>query len=199
MAKIISLQATSFDKGALSRGNEKVFRIFFEHYFHILYRKIYSRVLDEKVTDDLVQEVFIAIWSSRHKLDEIQDLEAYLFGIAKNQLYNYFRKNRNQLVKAESHLESVNDKYYAGETPEADLRTKEALSGIAQVVQLMPDTMRNCYQLFYEEGLSVREICGQLNLSEQTVKNNLSMAKNRIKQFMLNLPTMIFVLHSFLD
>jgi DNA-directed RNA polymerase specialized sigma24 family protein len=45
----------------------------------------------------------------------------------------------------------------------------------------MPDTMRKSFELSRKENLSVKEIAEQMELSEQTVKNNLSMALQRLR------------------
>lgn len=195
MEKIIPLSISPiFDRELFIQGDEGTFRILFDHYFPILYRKIYSRISDQDTTNDLVQEVFIALWHARHKIDQIQSIDHYLSGIAKNLLHQYYRQQQRNLVDTTPYSEELSAIYRSDSTPETDLRTKEALSLIEQLVEQMPDTMRKCFRLFYHEKYTVDDICKQLGLSEQTVKNHLSVAKQRIKNAVPHIAPLLWLL-----
>jgi RNA polymerase sigma-70 factor (ECF subfamily) len=45
----------------------------------------------------------------------------------------------------------------------------------------MPTTMQSAFNLSRVEGLSIKEIAFRLSISEQTVKNNISLALSRLK------------------
>jgi RNA polymerase sigma-70 factor (ECF subfamily) len=46
----------------------------------------------------------------------------------------------------------------------------------------MSDTMRKAFVLSRQENKSIREIATELSLSEQTIKNNISQALDRLRK-----------------
>jgi RNA polymerase sigma-70 factor (ECF subfamily) len=48
-------------------------------------------------------------------------------------------------------------------------------------ISKMPTTMQSAFNLSRVEGLSIKEIAFRLSISEQTVKNNISLALSRLK------------------
>ncbi|MNT82317.1 RNA polymerase sigma factor [compost metagenome] len=55
------------------------------------------------------------------------------------------------------------------------------MAAIDKQVQSLPERLKEVYLLRKEEGLSIREIAGKLNISEQTVKNQLGLAVKRMR------------------
>lgn len=53
---------------------------------------IFSKVKNETVADDILQEVFIKIHIHKHELKEKKQLKSWLFSIANNATLDYFRK-----------------------------------------------------------------------------------------------------------
>lgn len=168
----------------LQKGDERAFKTVFKHYYPLLYRQIYSRLQDEDQTDDLLQEVFVALWLSREKLGEVLSLDAYLMGIAKNQLHNYFRKNKRRLTEPDQRIDADFDVGDLAPGPEELLESKQFLSRMHTAVDAMPATMRSCFQLYHQENKSVAEIAALLGINEQTVRNHLSVAKTNIKNLL---------------
>lgn len=63
---------------------------------------------------------------------------------------------------------------------------RELNTTIISVVDQLPETMRNCYNLSRNEGRRNAEIAGILNISEKTVRNNVSEALKRLKSNLRN-------------
>ncbi|MNL57723.1 RNA polymerase sigma factor [compost metagenome] len=91
------------------------------------------------------------------------------------------------LIKSEKrnrhldYLEINKDQYLIGTTSEDELIAKELARLLENEMSRMPDTMRSVFRLSRSEDMSIKDIANQLSLSEQTVKNNVSMALNRLK------------------
>ncbi len=77
---------------------ERVYQKLYEEYTNTLYQYIYRRVGVKSDTEDVIHEVFIAllfhldefIADYPHNLDQIR---SWLFGVARNKLRHYWRKN----------------------------------------------------------------------------------------------------------
>jgi RNA polymerase sigma-70 factor (ECF subfamily) len=58
---------------------------------------------------------------------------------------------------------------------------KELAVLIEQEIDKMPSTMRSAFSLSRKESMSIKDIATELALSEQTVKNNISLALGWLK------------------
>lgn len=57
-------------------------------------RFILSKVQDECVSKDLLQEVFLRVHVNKHRLKESDKVKSWLFSIARNIVVDYYRKKR---------------------------------------------------------------------------------------------------------
>ncbi|SFS46590.1 RNA polymerase sigma factor, sigma-70 family [Sphingobacterium wenxiniae] len=64
---------------------------------------------------------------------------------------------------------------------EEHLIAKELSQLIDQEVDRMPPTMRNVFTMSRNQAMTIKDISLELSLSEQTVKNNISLALNKLK------------------
>ena len=64
--------------------NAPAFESLFQRYRHSLRRHILRIVRDERATEDLVQEVFLRVWTSAAQWDERGELRCWLYRIATN-------------------------------------------------------------------------------------------------------------------
>lgn len=55
-------------------------------------RFILSKVQDECVSKDLLQEVFLRVHVNKHRLKESDKVKSWLFSIARNIVVDYYRK-----------------------------------------------------------------------------------------------------------
>ena len=133
---------------------------------------------DEEESKDIVQEIFLKLWVGRESLVELDNLDYYLFGAARNKIISHYRKKEVQL-RAEDSLIAQLDRLES--SADQDILMDELNSKIQEVVDRLPSTMKACYQLSRSEGKKIKEIASYLNLSEQTVRNNISEALRRLR------------------
>jgi RNA polymerase sigma factor (sigma-70 family) len=60
----------------------------FTQYYHVVFNTIYTKVGSREDTEDLCQEVFIALYNN---LDKIQNIRKWLFGTLRNIVLKYYR------------------------------------------------------------------------------------------------------------
>jgi RNA polymerase sigma-70 factor (family 1) len=162
----------------IKNGNAQAFRELYNRYKESVFLMVYRRVRDEEESKDIVQEIFLKLWLGRESLVELDNLDYYLFGTARNKIISHYRKNEvklraeGSLIAQLDHLESSADQ---------DILMDELNSKIQEVVDRLPPTMKACYHLSRSEGKKIKEIASNLNLSEQTVRNNISEALRRLR------------------
>ncbi len=132
--------------------------------------------------EDILQELFVQFWERRHTIDIQMNLQAYLKGMLKYKIIDFFNSNKAKDKLLDHWSKHIFD--YVQEHPE-DLNTYLALEKLLEEeLEIMPHNMRQALLLKWEH-LSIREIATRMGLSEQTVKNNLTEASKRLRKAIL--------------
>ncbi|MFD1770736.1 RNA polymerase sigma factor [Sphingobacterium suaedae] len=177
MGKIISIYKdwliaikTHDDKQAFS----ELYRCFWQDLFmHAL-----RRVKDEQQAEDIVQELFIGFWEQRGKIDTEMNLPAYLYGMLKYKIIDHYQSAKAKPILLENLAEEL--ERFVHEHPH-HLETYLALEKLlADELEKMPGNMKAA-MLMRWDNVNIREIASRLQLSEQTVKNNLTEGSRRLK------------------
>ncbi|GHE23376.1 RNA polymerase sigma factor [Sphingobacterium griseoflavum] len=141
-----------------------------------------KRLKDEQHAEDIVQELFVHFWEQRQKLDTEMNLPAYLYGMLKYKIVDYFNSCKAKPQLLAYWAEDMHQ--YVIDHPE-ELHAYLHLEGLLdQELQKMSHNMREAILLKWDQ-LSIKEIAEKLNLSEQTVKNNLTDGSKRLKRSLL--------------
>ena len=82
----------------VNRKNEKAWKSLYEYYYAALCAYVNRILKGSESTEDLVQEVFIAIWKSDKKFDSVQDLTRYLYRACYNNALVFVRNNQIQIL-----------------------------------------------------------------------------------------------------
>lgn len=162
---------------AIQAGDEAAFKCVFDAYWQKLFSAILSLIGDEDQAKDILQNTFITFWDKRGSMIISDSLWPFLFRIAKNDVIDQFRKTKVRLLGVDTLIADLSN--YS--SIEDHMEVKELQSVIDAELVKMPQNMKLCFQLSREDDKSVREISRQLQLSEQTVKNNISEALRRLR------------------
>ncbi|MES2425324.1 MAG: sigma-70 family RNA polymerase sigma factor [Bacteroidota bacterium] len=170
----------------LKEDSQPAFGIIYERFWQPLYAIGYNRTRDVSVTEDIVHDVFTALWTNRHQA-EILNLKAYLATAVK---YMAIANYRKVLRRAE----------YTDELPESAIPAQFAeriddrrvLELLKEEVNRLPEKCRLVFQFSREAHKSVREIADELNISTSTVENHLNKALGRLKVVFKNFNSFLF-------
>jgi len=153
----------------------------FHLYYHRLFHFSKSILKIENEIDDILQDVFVKIWLNRHKIDNTETFNAFIYTITKNEVLNLIRTNlRNQTFRDELYTRTVAEEY---QTPN-EIEYNEIKAGIDKIVANLPPKRQQVFILSRTEGLSNKEIAQQLNISEKTVEDHITHAIKHIKNSM---------------
>jgi RNA polymerase sigma-70 factor (ECF subfamily) len=134
--------------------------------------------------EDIVQEVFAALWNRRAALKLTGPLGAYLQTSVKYKAINYIEKN----ITRRHYAQTLGKVAEASSPPSAEilLGMKEVQKLVQTVIENMPPKMREVYRLSRQEHLSHREIAVRLEISEETVKKHIQNALQLLRMAMGN-------------
>ena len=163
----------------LKQGDQEAFAILYQQYAADLLRYAASRMFRLEDARDIIQDVFIKLWNDRAAIQVNTGIRQYLYGMVRNRVIDHIRKN------------AVREEYalllqYLGAPdlpdPLAQLEAKEFAASIQQTLAKLSPKVREVYHLSREQQLSIPEIAAQLQVSEQTVKNQLTTALNHLRK-----------------
>lgn len=173
----------------MQKGDDSAFDRIYKLYWEIVYAAAWKRVQDEQIAKDIVQEVFISLWERRESLEIQQSLQGYLLSSAKYKIVDYFRKT----IRQERHTEDLRlllTEQYTMDTLDIEDSEKQ----LEQALQFLPEKMRRIFEMSRKEEKTIQEISAELNLSSQTVKNQLSNALKILRSRLAYTLTILLVI-----
>lgn len=175
-----SVEETGFVQ-FLSSGDEKAFAGLYDRYWEPLFGYVMRVLQDKDDSMDVVQDTFVTVWQQRTTLGNVQSFKAYIYSIARYKALRYIRMN----IRKRDYLSSLLNFLQAHEeSPEDQLITGELQSIINAEVENLPPKMREVFLLSREQHLSYREIAAKLNISDKTVKKQISNSLKLIRMKM---------------
>lgn len=170
---LAELQQLSLD------NNDRAITLLYHHYFQRLHQFALSIVKTKMLAEEVVEDVFIKIWSNPEAFTRIKNLSVYLFTAVRNQALNCLQKEERHTTfslvqdQTEQHAETAI-------SPVEYLVLSEMLQSLNLVVDGLPDRCRCIFKLVREEGFKYSEVAEILNISINTVNNQMAIAISRI-------------------
>src|SRR5690554_4373530 len=155
---------------SLKKGDRTAFRAIFGLYQGRVYHFVHSLTKSDYITEEIVQEVFIRIWTKRETLKVGYSFEAFLFTIARNLTYNHLRSIANQQSLKEEFWKNIS---YLSKQTEDTILLAEYETLVEDILQNIPTQKRSIFILSRQQGKSNQEIADLLGISQKTVKNHL--------------------------
>jgi RNA polymerase sigma-70 factor (family 1) len=165
----------------VSQGDEKAFTELFHAYHQALGAYIIKITKSHNLAQEIVQDVFMKMWTKRFELDRVKDFNAYLFVTSRNQALNALR-NEVRYSKIYDQLD-VNLLPHYSEDPNSDLSLEGYYVLIDKAILTLPPQQQKVYLLSRKEGLKHEQIAELLQLSRETVKRHISLALVRITSY----------------
>lgn len=172
----------------ISNGDERAFHELFDLYRDKLFSYIFHITKSKEVSEELVMEIFMKIWTSKELLNEVQNIDAFFYRMACNKAIDFLRaasrenKLRTLLIKK---MEVIDD-----QTPASIVILKEYELQVKQLLHKLSPQQQLIFSLSREEGLTHQQIASHLHLSKNTVKNHLVSALKHLRMLITNKSTL---------
>ena len=132
-----------------------------------------------------MSNVFVAVWKSRVALRRIENIDAYLYVVARNEANRYLKESRTRrrclsFEEIPISLIDRNSPPHSEDAPDSRLIEAEVEKLVRRLINDLPERCRTVFLLNRQEGLSSREIAEALSLSESTVRVQIKIAVDRI-------------------
>jgi RNA polymerase sigma-70 factor (family 1) len=164
----------------LRSGSEAAFEKIYEAYGPRLFGNVLKLVKSEMVAKEILQDVFIKIWNHRSQIDTQQSFRSYLFRIAENKVYDFFRKAaRDKKLQAQL-LAAATEGY---DHIDRLISNKENNSLLQQAINTLPPQRQQVFRLIKLDGKTYEEVSRQLGISTSTISDHIVKAGRSIREF----------------
>lgn len=183
----------------LRDGSEKAFDYFYQKYSLQIYRKIYKMTRVPEMSEELLQDVFVRIWDKRHLIDPDKPFKSYLYQIAQNIIYDFYRKvAREERLKNE--IKAIFEE--AENFTEDGINLKDTKQILSHAIDNLPPQQKLVFTLCKIEGKTYDEVSTSLGISNSTINGHIVKATKSIKSFMFKYEDVAFIflfVHFFSD
>ncbi|UCE49635.1 MAG: RNA polymerase sigma factor, partial [Phycisphaerales bacterium] len=171
-----------------SAGDEAAFRVIVDRYKNSLYAFLRQFLNRRDIVEDVFQETFLQLFTSRESFDKNRPLRPWLFTIAANKAKDALRKwqrtsavpigtmGDSQELSFDDMLNSVTSD---STLPYDELEERERASRVGKIIRDMPDNLREILLLAYFQKFSYKQMAEVLSIPIGTVKSRLHTAVGR--------------------
>lgn len=154
-------------------GDRGSFRHFFDLMQPDLFRFVFRLTRDPRLAEDITQESFVRFWEARARLDPDRSPASYLFRIARNLVLDEVSR-RSVIVPMGGTEDDVLVRY--ARDPEEEYIRRLAADEVLVALSYVPERSRTAFILSRYHDMPYGEIAETMQISLQTVKNQVSKA-----------------------
>ena len=178
---------------AYQQGNQDSFNIIYEQSYQYLHTCVIHVVKNEDAAMDMLQETYMEISRSISQLRSTEDFLNWAAMIANRKCFAYLKKQKDVLLYDDSGDDEENGNLFdtiadnEAFIPEEILQDREKQRLMREIIDGLSDMQRLCIIGYYYNEQKQEEIAQELGIPVNTVKTNLSRAKVKIKDAVVEL------------
>jgi RNA polymerase sigma-70 factor (family 1) len=165
----------------------------FDKLFHLFHPRIYHFCrhynLAREEAEEIVQEVFLKMWLQRSNINVAHNVQSFIYTIAKNLIFNSFRRKIYQKAAYDYHVNQQADIHM-----EEDIICNDLNMMIDKAINELPRKRRLIFNLSRKEGLSNKEIAAKLNISLKTVESQMRLSLQFLRQVLKSNANLLLLL-----
>ena len=162
----------------MKEGDRGSFNQIFRRYYSPMTRFCVRFVGDNDQAAEIVQDLFVKLWTNREKLSVNTSFESYLLRAVRNSAITFINKER-------AHTDA-NERIYTDESdandPSETLQSNNLEATYQKVLADMPEKRREVFLASRFDGLKYAEIATKLGLSQKTVEAHMSAAIKQLRE-----------------
>lgn len=164
-------------RAALARDDPVAAEMIWDRYARDLFAFLQATLGSRHDAEDVLQAVFVRIVGKRRYLAKAECLDAYVFGIARNEVADFLRKRRRKAdrdAQADSWLVAAN----------AHENATELADELQTAMARLPQAQREIVVLKVYRDKTFREIAGMFELSLNTVASRYRYAMEKLRDLL---------------
>ncbi|MCH4822842.1 sigma-70 family RNA polymerase sigma factor [Gramella lutea] len=165
----------------LQNGNQKAFERIYELYSESIYGIIYSILRDEKIAEEILQDVFLKIWnnSSSYNSDKGRFF-TWILNIARNASIDHIRskahKNNQKNLTSDNFVDILESR--------SNFSGKADAIGIKKYINVLKPVCKKLIDLLFFKGYTQKETAEELDMPLGTVKTRNRACINKLREML---------------
>jgi RNA polymerase sigma-70 factor (ECF subfamily) len=168
-------------KAIVLKNDTLLFEILYDRYDKLVYNKCRGFSKHDDEAEDLTQDIFLKLFVKLKTFKGKSKFSTWLYSFTYNHCVNYVNRSTAKKIEKQSvDTDNLKDEHYGfQEQDEADIQNlkveklKEALDKISPEEKMI-------LLLKYQDSLSIKDLCGVLDIGESAVKMRLKRAKEKL-------------------
>lgn len=160
-------------------GDERALEAVFKAHYAGMASFVQRFVRSHDLAEELVQDVFLKLWSRREHLAEIETFRTYLFRAARNTALNYLR--RAKLERRWREEQGTDDDPPTTFAADEGTAEQEVMVAVQEAINRLPPRCREIFLLSRDGGLTYAEIARSLEISVKTVETQMGRALKSLR------------------
>ena len=164
----------------LAAGDDRALGEVFDRLAPVVYGAALRVLRDEAGAQDVVQDVFVELWSRPGRYDPaVGTLHAYLVVLARHRAIDVVRSELRRLARQERSYRLAPGQ--PAPSPCEEVMASQAATAVRAAVRLLPDSQRVIVELAYFGGLTYREAAKTAGIPVGTAKSRLRLALAKLE------------------
>ena len=169
-------------------GDQEAFECLVQRYNVPLFKFIYRFLGDYDLACDVLQQVFLRLYTSLSKLDTGEPFRPWLFHVARNCCVDELRRKQrsalhfSQLEESEGELDDLSAIPDPGPLPEEVVERHDLQAQLQEAILALSPKFRSVVILRYSSQMSFPEIGKVLDMPEATAKTYFHRAKGLLRK-----------------
>jgi RNA polymerase sigma-70 factor (family 1) len=174
----------------LSKGNQAAFKMIYHEYGPKLLGNLVKLVKSDSVAQEILQDVFIKVWENHENIDVEKSFRSYLFKIAENKAFDFFRKAARDKKLQETLIAAATEQFDQIET---NLFAKENAFILEKAISELPRQRQLIFRLSKLDDMSYEEISKRLGISTSTISDHIVKATKAIRDYFQKHPELLIL------
>jgi RNA polymerase sigma-70 factor (ECF subfamily) len=157
-------------------GNSVAFENLVERSYMLVYKVSYKWCRTKEDAEDITQEVFVKLAKKIFSFREESSFQTWLYRIVINTAKDFTKKEERKLIKEIAYREEQKLK---SESTQKEVSIDEK---IHQMIELLPQKLKETALLVFGEGMNHREAAAILDCAEKTISWRIHQVKKELKK-----------------
>jgi len=141
-----------------------------------------ERLLENKSdAEDIIQEVFLKLWTMREELNSYASINAFSATMTKHLCLNRLKAGQRDKVELSGLTLADNNR-----SPAEQLEQKDSVEQVMRIIDRLPVLQQAILRMKHIDGLEIAEIAALTGSAPEAIRMNLSRARKKVKEIFFN-------------
>jgi len=146
-----------------------------------LFRLAKRMLFDRQAAEDATQDVLVKLWQKRSELGKYKNKEVLAMVAIRNKCLDEIKKDKRRRI----HYRASGISAISFSSPDKGIEAKDKMTLVKRAIEELPEQQRTIIQLRDVEGMDYDEIEAILEISQGTIRTNLSRARKKVRTALL--------------